>query len=520
MPQAARSTIQVRRPVLPARGDYLGGSFFRAARVDGIVESRNPGDLDHVVGSYTYSAPNVDEAIDFCRGALPEWRDMAIDERVDRLRSVADQLHQITNQLAAVVTSEVGKPVWEARMEVLATVRQCDILLRDGPPLLAPQTIDAIHGVSRRWPLGVVAAIAPAPLPVFVPMGYILSALVAGNTVVFNPSSRTPATGQLIAEVIDRSGLPRGVFQMVQGPGEPIGWKLATHPQVDALVYAGHVRAARTIVRGNEPHVRKRIITQTGGKGTAVVLADADIDRAVYEVVTGAFLTGGQRFNSTARVVVEEPVYEVFRRKALELTARLRVGFGFDQDVFMGPVLSDDFRSEVLTRVSQMEAGGSHVPHRGIIPEGTLPGHYLTPTVLENGSQGQPGSGAEEMPGPVLALEVRADREEAWAAADRATYGLCAAVFTQSQQAFEEAQRRLHVGTLNWNRATVAASGRLPISSWGRAGKGSEGNAYLVRALSHPTSVLGEPGAFDPTKLMPGVSWSGEAVEDEEATAS
>lgn len=520
MPQAARSTRLDTRPVLPGKGDYLHGSFFRAPRVDGHVESRNPGDLDHVVGTFTYSAPNVDAAIEYGREALPQWRDMDIGERVDRLRAIADQLHQITNQLAAVVTSEVGKPVWEARMEVLAAVRQCDILLRDGPALMAPQAIDSIHGASRRWPLGVVAAIAPTPLPVFVPMGYLLSALVAGNTVVFNPSSRTPAVGQLIAEVIDRSNLPRGVFSMVQGPGEPIGWKLATHPQVDALVYAGHVRHARTIVRGNEPHVRKRIITQTGGKGTAVVLADANVDRAVYEVVTGAFLTSGQRFNSTARVVVEDAVYEEFRLKALDLTRNLRVGYGFDDDVFMGPVLSGEFRDEILARVRQMEAGGSHVPLRGVVPDDTRQGHYLTPTLLENGTQGQNGAGAEEVPGPVLAMEQSASREATWAAADRATYGLCAAVFTRSAESFEEAQRRLHVGSLNWNRATVAASGRLPISSWGRAGKGSEGNVYLIRALSHPTSVLGEPGAFDPTKLMPGVAWvDDEADEADEAKA-
>jgi len=496
-----------RQSSIPARGDYIWGSFFRAPDLDGHVVVHDPGDLDRVVGTFPYSAANVGEAVQCARDALPEWRELPVDERTERLANIPDQLHQITNRLAEVVTSETGKPVWEARMEVLAAVRQCDILLREGPPLLETQTIESIRGGSRRWPLGVVSAIAPAPLPVFVPLGYIISALIAGNTVVFNPSSRTPATGQLIAEVMDRSGLPRGIVNMVQGPGDSLGWALATHPQVDALVYAGHVRVARALVRGNEAHVRKRIITQTGGKGTAVVLADADLDRAVYEVVVGAFLTGGQRFNSTARVVVEDAVYSDFRSKALDLTSKLTIGYGFDTDIFMGPVLSGDFRDEVLGWIELMEKASVDVPLRGVVPETKRKGHYLTPTILEHGERAANGGGPEEVPGPVLAMERSEDREATWAAADRATYGLCAAIFTSSEDNFEEAQRRLHVGTLNWNRATVAASGRLPIASWGRAGKGSEGNAYLVRALSHPTSVLGAPGPFDPDKLMPGVEW-------------
>jgi succinylglutamic semialdehyde dehydrogenase len=507
MPLATRPKPPAVPVAIPAKGDYLQGSFVRTPRIDGSVASRNPGDLDHLVGTFSYAAANVDEAAHWAQRALPAWRELLLEERVEQLAAVADQLHQVTDQLAAVVTCEVGKPRWEARMEVLATVRQCDILLQDGPPLLESQDIEAIRGTSRRWPLGVVAAIGPSPVPVFVPMGYILSALLSGNTVVFNPSSRTPATGQLIAEVMDRSGLPRGVFNMVQGPGDPVGWHLATHPEVDALVYAGHNRAARAIVRGNEKLVRKRIITQTGGKGTAVVLADTDLDRAVYEVVTGAFLTGGQRFNSTARVVVEDAVYDGFRERALALTASLKVGYGFDPDVFMGPVLSAGFRSEVLARVEEMEVAGTDVPLRGRVHDAGRAGHYLTPTILEHGERAHNGGGPEEVPGPVLALERSADREATWVAADRATYGLCAAVFTGSEDAFEEAHRRLHVGSLNWNRATVAASGRLPIASWGRAGKGSEGNAYLVRALTHPTSVLGDPGPFDPTRLMPGVAW-------------
>ena len=493
--------------VVPAKGDYIHGSFIRPPGMNGTFEVRDPGDLDHVVGTFPYTPDNVDSAVEYAQVAMDAWRDTRLEERSKRLQAVPDQLHQVTDQLAALVTSEVGKPFWESKMEVLAAVRQCDILLREGPALLAPQCLESIHGCTRRLPLGVVAAIAPAPLPVFVPMGYLLSTLLAGNTVVFNPSSRTPATGQLLAEVFDRCSLPRGVFNMVQGPGDPVGARLAQHEAVDAVVVAGHRRTTRAIVRGAEDQVRKRVISQTGGKGTAVVLDDANLERAVYEVATGAFLTAGQRFNSTARVVVEDGVYDAFRAELLCLTRKLRVAYGFDDDVFMGPVISNALRREVLDRISEMEAKGTAVPLRGKVPSLPRSGHYLTPTILEHAERARNGAVPEEVPGPVLALERCPDREAAWAAADRATYGLCAAVFTTDRESFEEAQRRLHVGSLNWNRATVVASGRLPISSWGRAGKGSEGNVFLVRALSHPMSALERPdGPFDPTRLMPGVA--------------
>ncbi len=498
------------RIAVPAKGDYIQGSFVRPPRVNGSFLVRDPGDLDYQVGSFPYDLGCVHSAVGYARAAHAGWRELPLKERASRLEAVADQLLQVTDQLAVRVTTEVGKPLWESRMEVLATVRQVEILLREGPELLETRHIDSIRGCSRRLPLGVVAAIAPAPLPVFVPMGYVISALLAGNSVVFNPSSRTPTTGQLLADVFDRSSLPRGVFNMVQGPGDPIGAALAGHEDVDAVVVGGHRRTARAIVSSAGEHVRKRIISQTGGKGTAVVLSDANLDRAAYEVATGAFLTGGQRFNSTARVVVEEPVYDDFRARLLELTAGLRIGHGFDADVFMGPVISAALRREVLDLVVRMEGKGTAVPLRPRDPDGAPRGHYLTPTILEHGERAANGDVPEEAPGPVLALERTADRETTWAAADRATYGLCAAVFTASKDGFEEAQRRLHVGSLNWNRGTVAASGRLPISSWGRAGKGSEGNVYLVRALSHPMSALARPGGpFDPTRLMPGVSWPG-----------
>lgn len=508
------------RIAVPAKGDYIQGCFIRPPGVNGSFVARDPGDLGHVVGSFPYAPDNVDSAVGYARAARADWREMPIEERAHCLETVADQLLQVTDQLAARVTTEVGKPYWESRMEVLAAVRQAEILLREGPDLLGSRHIESIRGCSRRLPLGVVAAIAPAPLPVFVPMGYVLSALLAGNTVVFNPSSRTPSTGQLLADVFDRSSLARGVFNMIQGPGDPIGAALAGHPDVDAVVVAGHRRSTRAIVRCAEDQVRKRVISQTGGKGTAVVLSDADLDRAIYEVATGAFLTGGQRFNSTARVVVEDEVYDRFRAGLLDLTARLRIGHGFDDDVFMGPVITEGLRSEVLRRVAEMEQRGTAVPLRGRIPEHTREGHYLSPTILEHAERASNGAVPEEVPGPVLALERSAGRAATWEAADRATYGLCAAVFTNSRDAFEESQRRLHVGTLNWNRATVVASGRLPISSWGRAGKGSEGNVYLVRALSHPMSALARPGGpFDPGRLMPGVEWCEGITAAEGATS-
>ncbi len=502
-----KGDIVTSKLVLPGKGDYIHGSFIRPPNVNGSLVSRDPGDLNHVVGTFPYAPTSVDAAVDDARRALSGWCDMALDARLGILERIADELLQITNELADFVTAEVGKPIWESRMEVLAAVRQCDILLREGPGQLEPIHIEAIHGSCIRRPLGVVAVFAPATVPVFLPISFIISALLTGNTVVFNPSSRTPATGQLLAEVIDRSGLPRGVFDMIQGPGETTGAELASHPDVDAVVVAGHRRTTRSIVAAAEDQVRKRVISQTGGKGTALVLDDADLDRAAYEVVTGAFLTAGQRFNSTARVVIEDAVYDAFRDRLLGLTRSLRIGYGFDDDVFMGPVLTEELRTEVLDRVRLIEETGANVLLRGDLPEVGRPGHYLTPTILDHGERAADSVIPEEVPGPVLVLERAPDRERAWAAADRMTYGLTAAVFTTSREVFDLASRRLHVGTLNWNRATVAASGRLPLASWGRAGKGSEGNVYLVRALSHPVSMLLNPAPFDPSAVMPGVTW-------------
>jgi succinylglutamic semialdehyde dehydrogenase len=490
------------------KGDYVYGSFLKPERVTGYINGVNPGDRSDVLGRFPFSESSVDEAIDFARVGAPIWRRTSLADRHAAVTRFRENLNRHQERLSRLVTRETGKPIWEARQELRAAVRAIDLFLDEGVQLLRPRVIEEIGARSDRLPRGVVATLTPYNFPVLLPATHTAAAILTGNAVVTKPSKFTPGVGQAVAEMWDRCKLPRGVFNMVQGPGAVVGQRMALHPGIDALVFTGSYATGATIRTLLKDRPTLPVVLQTGGKGTAIVLDDAELDRAVYEVMVGAFLTSGQRHNSTARVIVTEGIFDKFVERLVHRTNRLRVGYGFDDNVFLGPVISENLRAR-YTRYGRVLAARGHT---SLLPVTAAPadkrGFYAKPAIMQvHWDNGHPFLN-EPPPGPQLLVYKVSSWQEAAALHNQTAYRLATSVFTRfDSPILSELADRLRTGALNINRGTIGASLRLPTVGLGRSSNGQSGGLELIHAMTAPRAMLVESRPFEGMPVLPGTHW-------------
>ena len=515
--------MNLSRDRLLRKGDYIYGSFLKPEHVDGYINAVNPGDRSDFLGRFPFSARSVDDAVDAATKGAMRWRRMGLMDRAAAVRRFREQLHTQQEPLARLLTRENGKPLWEARQEVAAALRTIDLYLDDGLGLIAPRVLEESGARTDHLPRGVVGLVCPYNLPVQLAVATSVAAILCGNSVVMKPSKFTPGIGQAIAELWDRCKLPRGVFNLVQGSGSVVGARLVSHPGLDALVFVGSYDSAREVRRATVDRPELPTLFMTGGKGIAVVLDDAEVDRAVYEILVGACLTTGQRHNSTARVIITERVWGALVPELVRRSARLQVGYGLSGDTFMGPLISENYRSRYKKYGRAVLAKGhvAHVEAENVEVVGVR-GNYVRPAIYEMDWRSGNGFFNEEPPGPTILLYKVSDWQEAVHLHNQALYRLCASVFTRLDNAvLGEVKEGLRTGALNINRSTIGASLRLPAVGLGRSGNGVTSGMDLLRVLTYPRAGITESRPFDKAHLVPGVSWSdtpqsGDAVTHDE----
>lgn len=483
-------------------------------RVDGYVVGVNPGDRTDVLGRFPFSEGAVDDAVDSATRGGVVWRRVSRTERAKAVRRFRDGLAKYQEKFAVLITRETGKPLWEARQEVIASIRAVDLLLEEGMSLLEPRILNEREARSDYRPRGVVGVLVPYNLPLLIPTLHACSALLAGNAVVLKPSKFTPGVGQGVAEMFDRCKLPRGAFNMVQGSGSGVGQKLVTHPGLDALLFSGGFATAMAIRRATFERPELPTLYQCGGKGAAVVIGGCDIDRAVYEIIVGGFLTAGQRHNSTGRVIITADVFEQVVEQLTRRATRVHVGYGFDRATFFGPVISENFRNRYKKYGrAVVSRGHSPILQAGNREMAGRKGFYVEPSMYWVDWEKGHGFVNDEPPGPTLLLYRVPGWEDAVALHNELKYRLSTSLFVKPDHTdLPEMVARLKTGSLNINRGTIGASLRLPAVGLGRSSNGLPGGIDLLRFLSTPRSTLVEGRPFDASNAVPGMNWD----EDDE----
>jgi len=491
------------RTMLEVRGDYVAGRFRLPERPDGEIVRDSPAERGRRIGVFPTSVAAADEAVAAARRAQPAWGRLTLAERAFALGRLKDVLGARTEDLARLVALEVGKAIWEARSEVAGLISKIDVTAQEASIEIAPRRPEGLSGATEWRPLGVVAVLGPFNLPLHLPHGQIMAALLAGNAVVFKPSELTPGTGQAYAEAMDAAGLPAGVFGMVQGEGAS-GARLVENRDVDGVLFTGSFATGRRILESTLHQPGKMVALEMGGKNAAVVLADADLERAAVEVAQGATLTTGQRCSATSRLIVERTVADALVDRVARMFREVRVGHPLAEDTYMGPLVSERARTRFLEALAAADA-------EPVVAGGALDlspaGAYVAPSLrrITRRDRTSPYQ-QEELFGPDLAVYAVADLDEAIALANDTEYGLVASLFSTSRPGWDEFRTRVRAGVLHWNRATTGASGRLPFGGLGKSGNHRPAGVMMIRACAYPVAMLEDAGSPSRPPGFPGAT--------------
>jgi acyl-CoA reductase-like NAD-dependent aldehyde dehydrogenase len=426
----------------------------------------------------------VDAAVAAARSALPRWAALSPNERRAHLRAVVARLDEAKEEIAVLLTRENGKPLEQARGEVAAAIDVSRSYVELGTHLRSGHQGAAQHELNfqHRQPRGVVACIIPWNFPVAVGLENVMPALVAGNTVVWKPSEKTPLTAARILQLAF-GGLPAGVVNLVLGDGPHAGEPLVRHPHVDMVVFVGSERTGRRIGEICGASLKKCIL-ELGGKDPLVVDETVDIDAAVRLAAEACFANAGQICTSTERMYVHRSVFDQFVDKLSAHSSRMRVDHGMAEGTAMGPLIDESQLRIVSGQVEDAIRRGAQLHFGGARLE--RPGFFYPPTVVT----GVPDDSLlmqEETFGPVAPVQPFDDFEQAIALANSGRYGLAAIVCTTSAPRAIEAIQRIEAGMVKINTLRGKAPGGAsePFKSSGLGiGYGQEFLKELTREKS------------------------------------
>ena len=426
--------------------------------------SENPSDLATPVAQYARAdARQAQQAVLAASDAAPSWALATPQRRADALDFVGSELLARKDELGALLAREEGKPLAEATAEATRAGQIFKFFageaVRIAGDKLASVRPDIDVEVTRE-PVGVVAIIAPWNFPLAIPAWKIAPALAFGNAVVFKPAELVPACAWALAEILSRAGLPAGVFNLLNGSGRQVGQALLENPLVDAISFTGS-QAIGAQVRQEAAGRGARVQLEMGGKNPLVVLADADLDRAVECAVQGAFFSTGQRCTASSRIVVERAMHDRFVSRMRERMKQLKVGPALGRDTVIGPVAS---KPQLEQNQAYLEIGrneGAELVTGGRLVTCDTPGHYMAPALL----LGAPGhrTAREEIFGPIATVLMANDYDHALALANDTPYGLCAGICTTSLKHATHFKRHAQAGMVMVNLPTAGVDYHVPF---------------------------------------------------------
>ncbi len=491
-------------------GNYIDGRFLVPETVDDEWQIKSPADLKDLVFEAKSSNGHVDQACLAARAAFHKWAHTPFSERANYLWRLKEIFAAHAEPWAQIISRETGKPLWEAKNEVATMINKIDITLNHSMKLVAEDKVagalPGVDGFIRYKPRGVMAVIGPFNFPGHLPNGHIIPALACGNTVVFKPSDKTPATGQFMAELYQKAELPAGVFNLVQGLGE-VGKRLATSEYVDGILFTGSYEVGLKIKQDTIHHFGKILALEMGGKNATIIWDDADLQKATYETLIGSFLSAGQRCSCTSRVLVHKRVRDQFLDNFYAAAKKLTIGHWRDNP-FMGPLIAADAVEKYLRFQEIAKREGAESLMRGKSLALNHEGYYVTPSInLVPKFDPKSVYQKSEIFGPNVAVYTVDDFEEAMTINNSTGFGLVLALFSKDRNLYERALIDAKVGLLNWNRTTNGASSRLPFGGMGKSGNDRPSAHFAVQYCTVPVASLEDQLPFDNTKLMPGITF-------------
>ena len=485
-----------------SRGDYFDGLFQgpgkKPVKKPGHKRQKiinlSPADLKDKVFEFYFNPQHIDPVCHSAKSAFTPWASLSQSKRNWFLKKLAQVYREKQEEIAILISRETGKPLWESRQEALALSSKIDVTLKHALPLVQTKTLpsrlrtDNVKEKLFYKPRGALLVLGPFNFPVHLANGHIVPALAVGNTVVFKPSDKTPASAQKLAECFHLAGFPKGVFNLIHGSSH-IARSLVKHPLLDGVLFTGSYSVGKEIQKTLINYPQKICVLEMGGKNSCLVWKDANLKQAVAEVVKGAYITAGQRCSSLSRLILHKNIKKEFLDQFVKQSADLKIGH-WKNNPFMGPLVD----SKALSRFKKVHRE-AEITGAGILKKGkhlkSLGGYYVSPAIVEP-KKFDPKSyyQNEELFLPFVTVYEVQEEAEAFNLINQSDYGLCFSVFTKSEAFFKRASQAVRAGIFNWNISTVGASPRLPFGGVGKSGNARPAGLFSIYNTVIPVGSL------------------------------
>jgi alpha-ketoglutaric semialdehyde dehydrogenase len=450
-----------------AKQNFIAGAWIDGS---GVTLDINPSDVSDVVGEFTQaSKAQTDDAIASAKAASASWGLSTPQQRADALEMIGTELLARKDEIGRLLAREEGKPLANGIAETMRAAQIFKFFAQEALRIEGTQLPSVRPNVDvtiTREPVGVVGLICPWNFPIAIPAWKIAPALAYGNCVVFKPADLVPATAWALSEIISRSGLPKGVFNLVMGRGSVVGQAMLDSKDVNALSFTGSVATGAKVAQACVTHGRKFQL-EMGGKNPLVVMDDANLDAAVAGAVDGAFFQAGQRCTASSRLIVHAKVHDQFVEKAITMLKGLKVDHALKDGTHIGPVVDETQMTQDEDYIRIGRAEGAELAWGGERLNRDTKGFYLSPALFVN-TKNDMRINREEIFGPVASVIKVESYDEALAVANDTPFGLSAGIYTQSLKAANDFRRKSQAGMVMVNLPTAGVDYHVPFG--GRKG--------------------------------------------------
>jgi len=474
------------RSVLPKLQSYINGAYLGNQSGDTFTNTF-PG-TGHVICEVETAGPKeVNAAVSAANTAYPLWSAMPAAERATILRRAAQTLRRRNQELAELETLDTGKPISETSVVDIISGAEVIEYFAGLAQAIHGQQIDLppeAFAMVRREPLGVCAGIGAWNYPMQIAMWKSGPALACGNTMVFKPAEQTPLTALKLAEIFTESGMPPGVFNVLQGAGET-GSALISHPKVAKVTLTGSVETGKTVLT-NSAQDLKKVTLELGGKSPIIVFDDADLENALNGVLVANFYSSGQVCSNGTRVFVHQSIYHNFVERLAERTKKIRIGDPFSVDTQMGPLVTKEHHAKVMNYMRAAKASSAKHVCGGEIPDSPelAEGNYVTPAIFADCDDDHDFV-EQEVFGPLMSVLSFTDEDEVLARANATHFGLAGAVFTKDFSRAHRVANNIQAGIVWINDYNITPA-EIPFGGYKQSGIGRENG---LQAIEHYTQV-------------------------------
>lgn len=469
--------------------------------------SHNPADGSIPWQGHAATDIEVNKAVESAKKAYPHWSSISFDERATHLNKFRDKLKTFIEPLAEAISKETGKPLWDSKGEVQAMMNKIGISI-EAYCQRCPNTVKEHPSglsVTRHKPHGVVAVFGPFNFPGHLPNGHIIPALLSGNTIVFKPSEMTPLVAEITMRCWEKSSLPIGTINMIQG-GRETGSYLLSHPKIDGLFFTGSAETGLLLSEQFGKHPEKILALELGGNNPLVVSSHiSNLTAAAYTTIQSAFLSSGQRCSCARRlIVVRGEQGTAFINELKRLMQNIQVGpYTAIPEPYMGPVISEAAMHHLLTVQETLKSkGGVSLLEMHLLKPDTA---LLSPGLMD--VTHIPKRVDEEIFGPFLQLIWVDTLEAAIAEANNTKYGLTAGLLSDNEDEFyKKFYPQVRAGIINWNAPLTGASSEAPFGGIGRSGNNRPSAFYAADYCAYPVASIESSKLELPAKLPTGIT--------------